>query len=393
MGYNDEYYNDDNYDEVYGDEQQDIQNQAYQQQQNSGDDARAKNPANLLLQTTKAFAKGAKRAVKVAVKAVLFFIRHPILLIGALGIAGAGAIFLSIGELTSDGVLDLTDQTVNNSKNSVQDDNKLMNTYKLLSVGNFNKVLNLVGTSNVINATTAQNTTTTTDSTSSSTDNSANSKKKKSGSISDEAKEEYNKKGSLLLMTLDDIEKIYSDYITSKTTTSTELNFMMYKVGEYDPGTHDDEILKYGTINGSNTISESGGSYSNSDLIINGQFNAFNTRDPNNVKNPNSLQLTDTQINTFREYYESINLPDGRKNMIMNALSLIGKCYYSQKRRQMFADVPVYLDCSSYTLWSYHKGGGTASVGECTSEMVNRMQVISKEEMIPGDVMFQSRIW
>ena len=36
---------------------------------------------------------------------------------------------------------------------------------------------------------------------------------------------------------------------------------------------------------------------------------------------------------------------------------------------------------------------GTASVGECTSEMVNRMQVISKEEMIPGDVMFQSRIW
>lgn len=66
MGYNDEYYNDDNYDEVYGDEQQDIQNQAYQQQQNSGDDARAKNPANLLLQTTKAFAKGAKRAVKVA---------------------------------------------------------------------------------------------------------------------------------------------------------------------------------------------------------------------------------------------------------------------------------------------------------------------------------------
>ena len=299
MGYNDEYYNDDNYDEVYGDEQQDIQNQAYQQQQNSGDDARAKNPANLLLQTTKAFAKGAKRAVKVAVKAVLFFIRHPILLIGALGIAGAGAIFLSIGELTSDGALDLTDQTVNNSKNSVQDDNKLMSTYKLLSVGNFNKVLNLVGTSNVINATTAQNTTTTTDSTSSSTDNSANSKKKKSGSISDEAKEEYNKKGSLLLMTLDDIEKIYSDYITSKTTTSTELNFMMYKVGEYEPGTHDDEILKYGTINGSNTISESGGSYSNSDLIINGQFNAFNTRDPNNVKNPNSLQLTDTQINTL----------------------------------------------------------------------------------------------
>ena len=64
-------------------------------------------------------------------------------MIGALGIAGAGAIFLSIGELTSDGALDLTDQTVNNSKNSVQDDNKLMNTYKLLSVGNFNKVLNL----------------------------------------------------------------------------------------------------------------------------------------------------------------------------------------------------------------------------------------------------------
>ena len=191
-------------------------------------------------------------------------------------------------------------------------------------------------------------------------------------------------------MTLDDIEDIYADYITSDTTTSEELNFMMYKVGEYEPGTHDDEILKYGTIYGDLSEDAIGsGSYSGADIIINGEFKAFNTRNPNNINSPNSLQLTNEQINAFKNYYDSVNLPDGRKKMIMAALTLVGKCYYSQNFRQMNADIPTYLDCSSYALWSYHKGGGTASVGNCTADMIKDMQAISKADMIPGDVMFK----
>lgn len=357
---NNEYYNDE-------------QSAAYYQQDNTGD-ARAKNPANLLLQTTKAFVNGAKRGIKFALHAVVFFVTHPIILIGIIGVAGAGAIFLSVGELTSDGVLDSTDKTVNSSK-ILQDGTS---TYKLLSLANVSKISNIFGLNNTILATTAQNTT------------NSSSKNKKSTGVSDEAKEEYNKKGSLLLMTLDDIEDIYADYITSDTTTSEELNFMMYKVGEYEPGTHDDEILKYGTIYGDLSEDAIGsGSYSGADIIINGEFKAFNTRNPNNINSPNSLQLTNEQINAFKNYYDSVNLPDGRKKMIMAALTLVGKCYYSQNFRQMNADIPTYLDCSSYALWSYHKGGGTASVGNCTADMIKDMQAISKADMIPGDVMFK----
>lgn len=369
-------YNDNEYDD-----EQDFQDYGYEQQNS---DNRAKNPSNILLQTTKAFANGVKRGIKFALHTVVFFITHPIILIGMIGIAGAGALFLSVGDLTSDGVLDSTDKTVNSSK-AIQNNS----TYKILSVSNLSKLSSVLGIQNsTIVATTAQNATSTTGNSSNSSTNS--SKKKNSSGISDEAKEEYNKKGSLLLMTLDDIDDIYADYITSKTTTSEELNFMMYKVGEYEPGTHDNEILKTGSIYGDTSEdNSSGGSYSGGDIMINGEFKAFNTRNKSNVNSPNSEQLTNAQINTFKEYYDSINLPEGRKNMIMSALSLVGKCYYSQSLRQISADVPKYLDCSSYTIWAYHKGGGTASVGTRTSEMVVKMQTISKEEMIPGDVMFK----
>ena len=178
-------YNDNEYDD-----EQDFQDYGYEQQNS---DNRAKNPSNILLQTTKAFANGVKRGIKFALHTVVFFITHPIILIGMIGIAGAGALFLSVGDLTSDGVLDSTDKTVNSSK-AIQNNS----TYKILSVSNLNKFSSVLGIQNsTIVATTAQNATSTTDNSSNSSTNS--SKKKNSSGISDEAKEEYNKKGSLLL--------------------------------------------------------------------------------------------------------------------------------------------------------------------------------------------------
>ena len=315
----------------------------------------------------KFFAEAMKKAV------IAFIVSHIWIIVGAVGLGAIATIYGVMGSVSSDHSTDSVDKTIN--KSSIAD-TSILTVSNLINFQKNNNIKDkfLIASNNIMLAT-------------SDVEGSTENTNDDENIISDEAKLLYNEKRSLILLKLSQINMLYEDYVDQNIPTE-ELDLMTHKMGTEAPGSNDDEILLNGTMTTINFSGGEGGSYSG-DIVINGKLKDFNTRDPNNVNSPNSLELTSEQISSFSDYLN--NTTSQRKKMVLKALSAVGKVHYSQTYRNPSADMPAYLDCSSFVYWAYTKSGlGAYSDYVNTATMINSLKAISSKDLQPGDLMFKT---
>lgn len=96
----------------------------------------------------------------------------------------------------------------------------------------------------------------------------------------------------------------------------------------------------------------------------------------------------------LKELKENNKASTGAWKVIEMGATLIGKVDYSMEKRQGDGrDNPEFLDCSSFTAWSFHKSGySSISYGSTTSTFIdsNKFETISADELQVGDIGLKS---
>lgn len=108
------------------------------------------------------------------------------------------------------------------------------------------------------------------------------------------------------------------------------------------------------------------------------------------IANPEAQIANESASKLMKELKENNEASDEVWSMIERGASLIGKVEYSMDKRQGDGrDNPTYLDCSSFTGWTFHKSGITnVPYGATTTTFVtsSKFKTISASDLKPGDI-------
>lgn len=113
------------------------------------------------------------------------------------------------------------------------------------------------------------------------------------------------------------------------------------------------------------------------------------------IANPETTITNESATNILAELQENNSAPAEAWEVIEKGASLIGNVEYSMEKRQGDGrDNPEYLDCSSFTAWSFHKSGITSvPYSSTTATFIDSKKFvdISATELQPGDIGLKSK--
>lgn len=108
------------------------------------------------------------------------------------------------------------------------------------------------------------------------------------------------------------------------------------------------------------------------------------------VENPETKVANESADKIFKELKENNDAPEQVWKMIEKGVSLIGNVEYSMDKRQGDGrDNPKFLDCSSFTAWTFHKLGMTnVPYYSSTTTFLSsdKFKTINGTDLKPGDI-------
>ena len=113
------------------------------------------------------------------------------------------------------------------------------------------------------------------------------------------------------------------------------------------------------------------------------------------VANPETAVTNESAKSILEELKENNTATDDVWAVIEKGASLIGSVQYSMEKRQGDGrDNPEFLDCSSFTAWSFHKAGNNGIAYGSTTETFrtsSKFVDIEAKDLRPGDIGLKSQ--
>ena len=113
------------------------------------------------------------------------------------------------------------------------------------------------------------------------------------------------------------------------------------------------------------------------------------------IANPETTVTNESANSILKELKENNTAPAEAWEVIEKGASLIGSVKYSMEKRQADGrDNPEFLDCSSFTAWTFHKSGITSvPYASTTATFISskKFEDISGDKLQPGDIGLKSK--
>ena len=113
------------------------------------------------------------------------------------------------------------------------------------------------------------------------------------------------------------------------------------------------------------------------------------------IANPETTVTNESANSILKELKENNTAPAEAWEVIEKGASLIGSVKYSMEKRQADGrDNPEFLDCSSFTAWTFHKSGITSvPYASTTATFISskKFEDISGDKLQPGDLGLKSK--
>lgn len=113
------------------------------------------------------------------------------------------------------------------------------------------------------------------------------------------------------------------------------------------------------------------------------------------IANPETTVTNESANSILKELKENNTAPAEAWEVIEKGASLIGSVKYNMEKRQADGrDNPEFLDCSSFTAWSFHKSGITSvPYASTTATFISskKFEDISATKLQPGDIGLKSK--
>lgn len=108
------------------------------------------------------------------------------------------------------------------------------------------------------------------------------------------------------------------------------------------------------------------------------------------IANPETSVTNESAKSILEEIKDHNDASDNIWRVIEKGASLIGKVKYSMEKRESDGrDNPVYLDCSAFTAWAFHKAGNTGvpySSNTGTFISSTKFVDVAAKDLQPGDI-------